>query len=290
MRYEWTVLANRIRGLMQAAELHARYLTVRATDGYGRTKRLREQCERVVTALKTYQHDFGPLVPEHARAALSQTITTCESLVIDTDGTSEAREERVWATLVQIASFEAEMTFLLSDTQFEICALTELAFEHLQRSIVVDNQVRQNWVDAFTQGEVACEKLGAVHLLLHGIWAFKIDAKGERTDLAYQEPLNERSRLGDVARGLVLTEWKLATSGEQIEASFAAARAQAQIYSVSALGGLELSQYRYAIVVSQKRHLDISDTVQIGSTIYRHINIAVDPDVPSRTALLASRK
>jgi hypothetical protein len=35
---------------------------------------------------------------------------------------------------------------------------------------------------------LACEKLAGVHLLLHGIWAFKVHAAGERTDLVFPQP------------------------------------------------------------------------------------------------------
>src|ERR1700722_9028346 len=36
-------------------------------------------------------------------------------------------------------------------------------------------------------GSVACERLGAVHLLWHGIFAFKVDGSGARTDLIAPE-------------------------------------------------------------------------------------------------------
>jgi hypothetical protein len=48
---QWKSLASRIRGLVQAGELHARYLAVRSSDSYGRAKRLQEQTESVLSAL-----------------------------------------------------------------------------------------------------------------------------------------------------------------------------------------------------------------------------------------------
>ena len=55
---------------------------------------------------------------------------------------------------------------------------------------------------------------------------------------------------------------------------FEEARSQASQYAQGVLLGNELSAYRYAVVV--------------GGVIYRHINIAVEPRIPSRT--LASKR
>jgi hypothetical protein len=125
-------------------------------------------------------------------------------------GPPDALRERVWAALVSLVAFETEMSFLLSDVQASIRSRSERAFSHLQRSIVVDESIRARWLKAFKEGEVACEKLGAVHLLLHGIWAFKVDAAGARTDLVLEEPAGDVAAVQRYADGLVLTEWKKA--------------------------------------------------------------------------------
>lgn len=182
---QWKALSSRIRGLMQAGHLHAQYLAVRSSDSYGRAKRLREQSESVLAALRSFQADFAPLLPPPAVAAIDDVVAKNAGLVIDQPGTADALQERVWAVLVSLAAFETEMSFLLSDVQQFIRARSERAFAHLQRSIVVDAELREKWQRAFDDGEVACEKLGAVHLLLHGIWAFKVDAAGARTDLVF---------------------------------------------------------------------------------------------------------
>jgi hypothetical protein len=75
----------------------------------------------------------------------------------------------------------------LSDVQESIRTYSERAFAHLQRSIVADEEIQRKWLCAFGKGEVACEKLGGVDLLSHGIWAFKVDARGARTDLVFQD-------------------------------------------------------------------------------------------------------
>ncbi|MBI4590608.1 MAG: hypothetical protein HY725_17400, partial [Candidatus Rokubacteria bacterium] len=185
---EWKALSARIRGLMEAGRLHAQYLAVRSSDTYGRGKRLREQSGRVISALESFEARFKSLLPGPAQTSIFEVIEKTRGWVKDSSGNSDIQQERTWAVLVALAAFETEMSFLLSDVQESIRVRSERAFAHLQRSIVVDPALRANWQTAFDDGEVACERLGAVHLLLHGIWAFKLDAAGARTDLVYQEP------------------------------------------------------------------------------------------------------
>jgi hypothetical protein len=64
---------------------------------------------------------------------------------------------------------------------------------------IADSSIRQKWRNAFDEGEVACEKLGGVHLLLHGIWAFKVHTPEERTDLVLQEPIRNLTEVGQTA-------------------------------------------------------------------------------------------
>jgi len=173
-----------------------------------------------------------------------------------------------------LAAFESEMSFLLSDVQQHIRSRSERAFSHLQRLIIVDKNTPDLRIEAFNEGEVSCEKLGAVHLLLHGIWAFKVNATGGRTDLVFQEPVGDLADEQRYADGLVLTEWKKANGAAEANKRFEEARSQASQYAQGVLLGNELSAYRYAVVV--------------GGVIYRHINIAVEPRIPSRT--LASKR
>ena len=68
--------------------------------------------------------------------------------------------------------------------------LPERAFEHLRRLLIVDPTTRALWQAAYKNSEPACERLGATHLLHHGVWTFKADAVGARTDLMYAEPVD----------------------------------------------------------------------------------------------------
>ena len=132
-----------------------------------------------------------------------------------------------------------------------------------------------------TAGEVACEKLGAVQLLLHGIWAFKVDARKARTDLVFEEAPSDLAVIQRSADGLVLTEWKKAADDTLAPKLFEEARRQAASYAQGLLAATELTAYRYAIVVSRQQVTSPEDVREQG-VVYRHINIAVAPLVPSR--------
>jgi hypothetical protein len=87
---------------------------------------------------------------------------------------------------------QARLDHLIGDFELFARRSIERAFVHLQRMLIVDKGLNHCWLKAFNtkrKGEVLVEKLGAVHLLGHGIWAFKVDATGERTDLFLGEPL-----------------------------------------------------------------------------------------------------
>ena len=84
------------------------------------------------------------------------------------------------------------------------------------------------------------------------------------------------------AATLVLTEWKKVRTATEADAQLVASRRQASRYARGALGGLELARYRYVILVSEKV-LPLSPDERDGDITYRHVNLAVDVDVPSRT-------
>ena len=278
---QWKALSSRIRGLMQAGQLDARYLRVNSSDAFGRSKRLREHCEGVLEALNAFRDCFQYTLPPAALTSIDEFVMNSGDLITETTGTQDARQQRVWAALVLLGAFETEMSFILSDVQEVIRTRSERAFAHLQRSIVADQAFREKWKAAFEEGEVACEKLGAVHLLQHGIWAFKVDAAGARTDLVFQEPAGDLTDEQRYVDGFVLTEWKKAALEADGEQRFEEARAQAQRYAQGALAGSELTAYRYAIVVS-RRQVSLPEDLSADGVVYRHINIAVDPLTPSQ--------
>ena len=278
---QWNALSSRIRGLMKAAELHTRFLAIQSSDSYRVGVRLRDQSEDILSAIQIFQERFQHALPPGSLVSIDSFRDRVSDLINDTSGGPGAQQERVWAALVLLGAFETEMSFILSDIQQSIRARSERAFSHLQRSIVADVDFRGKWQNAFEQGEVQCEKLGAVHLLLHGIWAFKVDAEGGRTDLVFQEPAWRLTEEQRYVEGIVLTEWKKANSQEDAVNRFEDARNQAHRYAEGVLAGNELTAYRYAVVVTRKQ-VPLPDDLTVGGVVYRHINLAVEPLTPSR--------
>jgi hypothetical protein len=156
----------------------------------------------------------------------------------------------------------------------------ERAFIHLQRSIIADRTVHATWHSAFEDGETACEKLGAAHLLLHGIWGFKANAEGERTDLILGQRLQIDSQVERASDALVLTEWKVVRDANELVGKAQEAFDQARRYSEGSLAGFELASRRYLVIVSTPRLEMPSDRTQDLVT-YQHINVAVGPATPS---------
>ena len=279
---QWKVVSSRIHGLIDGGKLYAQHLAVRSNDDYGSGKWLREEAEGVLDALRTFRRQFDLLLPPSVLDALDDFDARIAPLIKDrTAEIGSSLQERMCTALVALATFESKLSFLLSNVQEVIRSRAERAFSHLQRSIVVDDDIRSKWTKAFEKGEVACEQLGAVHVLLHGIWAFKVDARGAKTDLVFQEPPSDLTVTQRTADGLVLTEWKKAAEDNLAAQRFEEARRQAATYAQGPLAATELTAYRYAIVVS-RHQVKPPEDVREGGIVYRHLNIAVDPRMPSR--------
>jgi hypothetical protein len=187
--------------------------------------------------------------------------------------------------IARLFLLQSELNSHLFDFAVVAKRLSERAFLHLQRSIIVDSVVKKQWINAFEakRGEEACERLGGVRLLLHGIWAFKVYTPEERTDLVLQEPIRDYDEVECAAEALVLTEWKIVKNVVEQARKAEEARRQASCYASSVLAGVELRQYRYLVLVSKERLSKIQD-IEEGDIVYRHINIAVNQQTPSRAA------
>jgi hypothetical protein len=277
---DWIGLSARIRGLLQASHLAAEILT-KNSDALPGMIELGKHASAVLNDLVTFGASLDASA-ERASRAIEKLKETAGPLFFDSgDRTQETRLIHIRSGLVMIAAAEAEIGYLLRDRQSAIRSRSERAFEHLQRLIVVDASVRHQWAQAFEIGEIECEKLGAVHLLGHGIWAFKVNATGGRTDLVYQEPLTDIGSVKRSADGLVLTEWKKLKRRENPISCYEGAREQASHYATGILAGTELTQYRYAIVVSTNE-VEIPEDFEAGGVVYRHINICISPRMPSK--------
>lgn len=274
----WNAISGRIRGLRSTSSLFFASLTSIGKDlsQVGNTH-LVPAAKETIEELQSFHHAFREVLPPNARRALDEFLKTANKLC---DGNTPPTLAR--ATLA-LASIQDALDFHLAGSEAKGRSITERAFEHLQRSIVADDEVRAKWKRAFDARETECEKLGAVHLLLHGIWGFKVNAQGEQTDLVFGEPL----QLGDAERSapsaIVLTEWKRARRPQDVAPLFAEARQQAGLYAGGSLSDLELTTVRFLVVVSEKIVPVPPDEIE-GSVRYRHRLIAVDPDIPSVTS------
>lgn len=274
----WLAISGRIRGLVQAADLQAQFMLSDRNDGNGVEKYIGKLCNNIFNDIEKYSADYNGELPTEIEQAISSFIAKWCSLFAE----ARSNASKARAAIVLLAALEAEITYLLSDQQAKIQSRTERAFLHLQRSLAADEQQRSIWQSAFCKGETACEKLGASHLLLHGIYAFKVGAEGASTDLI----LSSFPEIDDVAGavdGLVLTEWKVASCSQDANKRYAEAKKQAQSYADGVLAGIELNQIRYLVVVTEKQlpNSSIPPDEKIDGVSYRHINLAINPDVPS---------
>jgi hypothetical protein len=176
---------------------------------------------------------------------------------------------------------KAELDYYFADGEIAARRVVERAFLHLQRSLAADEDVRGRWRKA--KDELACEKLGALHLLAHGIWAFKAHTSGARTDLILGRPMADGEPGVSDVESLVLTEWKLAKDSLEAPNKVGEAHTQLDLYRRGALGGFELSTRRYVVVVADREVL-LPPSHDVGGTLCRHICLNRSGDTPSVVA------
>ena len=278
---EWKAISAQIQGLLEASRFYIESLRAASQDLYMVGNReLLPHIKKICFALEKFRDAYKESIPTDAAETLDAVLNKIQKGFPNLKDANAFNHVHVMVTL--LVSFRAEFEYHLSDTAAVAKRLSERAFIHLQRSIVVDSELRRKWIEAFNTGETSCEKLGAVHLLLHGIWAFKVNTEGERTDLVFNDPILESSSIERTAEALVLTEWKRVLSPNKTEAMAADARKQAARYTVGALGGVELARYRFIVLVS-KETLKLPEDHPENGVEYRHVNVAVDPKSPSKS-------
>lgn len=217
---------------------------------------------------------MGIRLPHESRAILETAMDLLKELGKDSSGDEIAQGV--------VSCLLALRPVIDSVVEFNVRAarIAEKAFAHLQRLIVVDDRTRQTWGDAFLKGETACERLGATHLLWHGIWAFKAYSEKERTDLVFGELLSINDEVRRASTALVLTEWKKVSSSRISDKQIEIAKEQAKAYTGSSLAGFELDAVRFLVMVSEKRMEGMPKDIFEDGVTYRCINIAVDPPTP----------
>lgn len=275
-RDEWNAIDGRIEGLINAGHFFVQTLRVNSSDSYGVTTHLSNQARDIFSLTEQYYSRNKHSLPSAAENALKVFFEQFQSKF---SGSSLSGLDGLKVLLTSLSWLKAEIEYFMTDFSFLARKRSERAFVHLQQCIVANKNIRDEWQYAYEQGESQCERLGGAHLLLHGIWAFKVSATGASTDLVFGEQVDEALAFQSSADALVLTEWKKV--GSKVEKIAESARKQAYLYSGGILGGLELREYRYIVLVSKDR-IKLPDDVIQEETTYRHINIAVEPSVPSK--------
>jgi hypothetical protein len=277
---QWKALAARIEGLIRAGEFLASAFKVHSSDEFQVVnKSFLPELEAISEEITELGQTHGSELPPKALEALRRYAAHNWQAYVKHSGGSRATIGI--QVLAPLAAFRSEFDYLIRDAEIERRSLAELAFEHLRRQLVVDEDVQKKWRKAFSKHETACERLGAVHLLSHGIWAFKIIAPGAATDLVFGDPVQQHVQVARrIARALVLTEWKLVRRTNDINGKAQEGRDQAAIYSAGILGDLELKRTRYVILVSKSDLTPPSDVVDREVT-YRQVVIPTEPEVTS---------
>lgn len=277
---QWRAISARIEGTGRAADF---YVRLGGQESHKSYREIGIACQNTLALIQQLVSDYDAALPTLAKARIAEFITEKRLAVFQ--GAQDWTHGK--SAVVMLLSLKAELDHLLSDQQEHIRSRAERALLHLQRVLAVDSSVRAQWDAALNgKGETECEQLGAVHLLQHGLFAFKVNTAGARTDLVFADMRDGFSSRG--VEGLVLTEWKV---GDDSNATsrFAEARAQMKLYKRGALAGPELTAVRYAVVVSASDLKTVPpDEVQDG-VLYRHVNIAVDPNTPSKQARKAKK-
>lgn len=285
-RTEWNAIAARIDGIVRAGEFFYRSIEKRTEDSYGALKKiLLPQSSQAYVLLVEYNQKYAGALPTQAADSLNQFVTDFKSVFEETinSGTLNHCLPFLQIRLTALSAFRSQLEFCLSNLEDQIRVTTDRAMFHLQRCIVADIRYREQWKLAYQEGEPSCEKLGAVHLLWHGIWAFKANASGGRTDLVMGNRIDNPSKVEETALGMALTEWKRATSEGDVQKKYDEGIIQASHYSAGVLGGVELTSVRYIVVVTTDIVRECDEVVK-GNITYKFFNIAVDPSAPSETA------
>jgi hypothetical protein len=284
-KLEWDALSTRIAGIMQASAFLFQTAQAGENDSAYSTNILIENCEETAQAVLSLLR-YGNAFPPKAKQTLERFEKWWRDTTVNNFLSSPGGFPAVQAAVVMLASVRSELDQLLADHDEVIRSHVMRAFQHLQRSLVVDDALRTKWLNAFDTprtGETSCEQLGGVHLLLHGIWAFKVSATGERTDLVLGTRLVVDQDIMASTHGLVLTEWKLVREGENPAEKKDQARHQASRYSEGSLAGFELESERYLVLVG-KREFTVPDNTTDGNVKYSVIPLVLDRTTPSISA------
>jgi hypothetical protein len=132
----WRSLSVRIRGLSEAGKLDA--LLRPGAPQTGSTAYLFQQCREIFSELAEFKREFVDTLP----LAATKILDDAERL--HAIPPSEPNWGLTGNALVHLLAIESALTFSLSRAEERVLSLTELALQHLQRSLIVDDTLRGN--------------------------------------------------------------------------------------------------------------------------------------------------
>jgi len=213
-----------------------------------------------------------------------------EYLVVATPHANYPNDREGMATqslMISQSALIADISGMLDTVESRALPAIERAFLHLQRLLIADRETRNTWHSAFLNSsstETECEKLGAVHLLMHGIYAFKSDSAGERTDLVLGGKLLYSDEIRVAMQALVLTEWKVVRNASHYEKITYEAIEQADLYRYGSLAGFELENICYLVLISENLLRPVREVVSRNGVRFEIVNLAINRLSPSKEA------
>lgn len=279
---EWAAISQDLSAFQEVAQVYLNlYAQWPKKDQYSQKDSIIAQAKRLYDRVRTFSQVNEGFLPATTKQWLDRFVKELDSKEVFTHPATTPLVEDVYFPLTIV---KAEVDKFLPREQMAIRSISERAFLHLARLLAVSEPVRMIWKQAFACGEPALERLGAIHLLSHGIWAFKADTIRARTDLILADKgidLHEVERTGT---SLVLTEWKRAEPERTMGEARTQALAQTKIYRWGPLAGYELSKRAFLVLVSMRSSQHAQAEFEEEGVVYRCIHLEIEPDAPSVAA------
>ena len=153
----WTALSARIRGLTSASHLAAELLTAR-NDSVGVMVDLGKHASAILRDLRAFGSTLDS-ASDSATAAINRVAEKIGPMLVDTTSSTDMRQIHLRSSLVILAALEVELSYLLRDLNEPIRSRTERAFLHLNRQIMVNEDVRRNGRLRMHKGRLSARSL-----------------------------------------------------------------------------------------------------------------------------------
>lgn len=163
---EWNALSGRIQGILDAGSFFYTALHQSSEDALSVKKKvLIKGAEKIFINIRAFNENYKTVLPRPAVECLATFLDQPDIKGPNFFNPGQSfQSATVQFTLTSLAAFRSEFNYIIADTQFIAKRITERAFVHLQRLIIVDEETQKKWIGAFNSHETLCEKLGALHL------------------------------------------------------------------------------------------------------------------------------